>query len=340
MKLTTIYLVRHAQAEGNLFRRMQGQYDSNLTPFGLQQLSDLKARFASVELDACYTSDLTRAHNTALAVCASGAVEPVADPSFREVGVGVWEDVSFGYLTTFHAEKMLQFGRDPRSWSVPESEDFRQYTSRFLSAMEAAAKKYDGGAIAIVSHSVVMQGVLSALFPRTAMPHSVNTSVSCLEYDNGDYRVRYLNDFGHLQDRHRSFHGQKWRQEDGAQKGDVLWFRPGASEVDGLTPTPSPVVFTALEGFRPVGLLCLSEDDAWTGRVDYLGLTPSYRGFGLSVQLLGQAVSFLRQTGKRVLRLRPVQDPALEALCGKLAFAAGPDGDLVLDLARRLFPVP
>ena len=36
--MTTIYLIRHGEAEGNAFRRTHGQYDSILTPNGFRQL--------------------------------------------------------------------------------------------------------------------------------------------------------------------------------------------------------------------------------------------------------------------------------------------------------------
>ena len=32
--MTTIYLIRHGEAEGNLYRRIHGQFDSNITPLG------------------------------------------------------------------------------------------------------------------------------------------------------------------------------------------------------------------------------------------------------------------------------------------------------------------
>lgn len=339
MPMTTIYLIRHAEAEGNLCRRMHGQYDSNITPNGLRQLMDLKKRFENVHLDACYTSDLTRAKNTALAVCAAQGLEFRVDPGFREVGIGIWEDFSFGYLTTFHGLKMSQFGKGPCSWSVKDSESYQQYTTRFLDSMESAAMRHDGQTIAIVSHSVVMKGVLSLLFSDVEIPRSANTAVSCLEYDNGEYRVRFLNDSSHLDECHRTMRRQKWWQQDGAQGDDTLWFRTGMTDVDGLTPPLSPIVITALEDFRPVGLICMSEDDEETGRVDYLGLTPTYRGFGLSVQLMGQAVAYLRRMGKKTLRMRPIADQAFEALCRKLFFVQETNGELVLDLTVRLIPM-
>ena len=43
--MTTIYLIRHAEAEGNLYRLAHGQYNSTLTPRGYRQLSVLRRRF-------------------------------------------------------------------------------------------------------------------------------------------------------------------------------------------------------------------------------------------------------------------------------------------------------
>ena len=40
-----IYLIRHAEAEGNLYRRVHGWYDSPLTLRGLDQVKALEKRF-------------------------------------------------------------------------------------------------------------------------------------------------------------------------------------------------------------------------------------------------------------------------------------------------------
>ena len=54
--MTQIFLVRHGQAEGNLFRRVQGQSDADLTADGRAQLPYLTKRFAETPLAAVYTS--------------------------------------------------------------------------------------------------------------------------------------------------------------------------------------------------------------------------------------------------------------------------------------------
>ena len=46
--MTTVYIIRHAEAEGNLYRRVHGWYDSKLTEQGMMQVEALKKRFENV----------------------------------------------------------------------------------------------------------------------------------------------------------------------------------------------------------------------------------------------------------------------------------------------------
>lgn len=62
--MTKIYLIRHAEAEGNLYRRIQGHWDGSITPLGLQQIDALAQRFRREHIDALYCSDLSRARAT------------------------------------------------------------------------------------------------------------------------------------------------------------------------------------------------------------------------------------------------------------------------------------
>ena len=58
--MTTIYLIRHAEAEGNLYRIAQGQANSSITDRGERQIQALARRFADIPIDAVYASDLYR----------------------------------------------------------------------------------------------------------------------------------------------------------------------------------------------------------------------------------------------------------------------------------------
>lgn len=66
--MTTIYLIRHAEAEGNLYRRAHGWYNSIITDRGYHQIAALAKRFADTKFDAVYSSDRFRTMITALAI--------------------------------------------------------------------------------------------------------------------------------------------------------------------------------------------------------------------------------------------------------------------------------
>ena len=66
--MTTIYLIRHAEAEGNLYRIAQGQANSIITDRGWRQIQALERRFADIPVDAVYASDLYRTCTTASAI--------------------------------------------------------------------------------------------------------------------------------------------------------------------------------------------------------------------------------------------------------------------------------
>ena len=66
--MTTIYLIRHGQAEGNLYRRCHSWHNGLLTLKGREQVKALEKRFEGVSFDAVYSSDLYRAMSTAGAI--------------------------------------------------------------------------------------------------------------------------------------------------------------------------------------------------------------------------------------------------------------------------------
>ena len=94
--MTRVFIVRHAEAEGNLYRRVHGWYDSRLTADGFRQLSCLADRFAGEKIDAVYASDLRRTRETAMALAAPRGLPVVSDARLREIGMGVWEDKPWG----------------------------------------------------------------------------------------------------------------------------------------------------------------------------------------------------------------------------------------------------
>ena len=285
--MTKIYLVRHAEAEGNVYRRIHGQYDSRITPNGLRQVEALRARFQDIPIDACYTSDLNRTCVTARAVYLPKGLELRRDRRFREVDLGRWEDIPFGWLERFEPERMTQFNKEPQLWSVKDSETFPEYTQRFLTALREAAEENDGKTIAVFTHGCVLRGVQYLLGGNEWPPYCDNTAVSLLGYENGAFRIEYLNDSSHLSDEISTFARQKWWRAGGDRRDFNMWF-----ETEGETS------YAVLRD-RRVGHIRVSGRGCEKGelRIEDIFLEESHRGRALGAQLLGQAVSLARKMG-------------------------------------------
>lgn len=218
--MTKIYIIRHAEAEGNLYRIVQGQADSYVTSKGHLQIAALAERFRDIHLDALYTSDLRRTVATAEAITKYHDLEMRKTPRLREICMGVCEGMSFGDMRRYDPVQMDYFNNDPLRWSAEGAETVSQCTDRIHSAISDIAEAHDGETVAVVSHGVAIRSLLAKLLGiasrdmRTKLSHGDNTSVALLYYENGVFSVEYYNDNSHLPQELSTFARQTWWRSD------------------------------------------------------------------------------------------------------------------------------
>lgn len=340
--MTTIYLIRHGQAEGNYYRRCHSWHNGLLTPKGRKQLLLLERRFEGVRIDAVYSSDLYRAMSTAGAIYRPRGLTLRVDPDLREIGAGIWEDIPWGQLLYENRECLASFLRCDPDWHIEGSERFSQVCERVQRAVERIAAAHPGQTVAAVSHGCAIRAGLSAWLGMGIekigqIPLSDNTGVAKLEVENGQVKVDYYNDNSHLGSlaaparapgrdyalsgieanalRYRPLplpqdgagylaaREEGWRTGCGPMDGfDGPAFLSDAQKDAGHCPES---VLQALLGSTPVGILHTDwQKDAaqGIGWLRFLYMSPDFRGKGLSVQLLGQAVSAGRAMGRQYLR--------------------------------------
>ena len=236
--MTQIYLVRHAEAEGNLYRRVHGWYDSLITDNGYRQIAALAHRFESVQIDAVYSSDLFRTRTTAGAIYRQKGLELHTRRSLREVNMGVWEDKPWGVLARIDPEQLGWFNATDPRWGVEGGETHRQLRQRLGTALRKLAKDHPGQTIAVVSHGMAIRAALSELQGFTmeqmaAFPHSDNTAVSLVELEGDRVNVVFANDSSHLPEEISTFARQRWWKQDAGDLADAnLWYRPLDMEMD------------------------------------------------------------------------------------------------------------
>ena len=229
--MTKIYLIRHAEAEGNYYRRIHGWYNGLITARGKKQIATLAERFRDVEIDALYSSDLSRTMETAGAILKfheNLTLQTVE--RLREVKMGVWEDVPWGNAAFDTPEQMLYFSNNPEKWDIPGGEKFSALQTRIVGALSEIAKNHDNETIAIVSHGAAIRSVICHVLNISAeeiskVPHGDNTCVALFDYENGSLTAEYYNDNSHLSDNLSTFAKQTWWREDSTLSFDTANLR-------------------------------------------------------------------------------------------------------------------
>ena len=330
---TKIFLIRHAEAEGNLFRVAHGQYDSVITPQGYRQLACLRERFRNETLDAVYGSDLTRTHTTASALYVPRNLPFRPMLLLREIRLGVWEQMTWGEIQRMDRQMYVDFNKRPDLWQVEAAETFAQVRDRMLEAIRRIAAENPGGTAAAASHGAALRTLLGTLqgmsleeIGRTG--HGDNTAVSLLEVDGDDVRVIYRDDASHLPDELSTFRRQSWHKDDAATEPG-LWFRV-ASEGDGKRTED------ALLDEEVYGTISMALEPNALRITDYR-LVSALRGQRYGIQLLGQAVQYARTQGRETLVLTCPEE--LKGYFSKYGFVSS-GGDMVMDLRRIVREIP
>lgn len=296
--MTTVYLIRHAEAEGNLYRRCHGHYDSAITDRGYRQIAALAKRLARERIDAAYSSDLTRTQTTALAVTRVHGLPLLLDARLREIGVGVWEDKTWAWLAEFDRARLVTFNSDIGAFSVEGGERMADVRERMLAALRDIVAANPGKTVAVFSHGMALRTLVGTLQGLSLAEvdgtgHAENTAVTKLEADEDGVRVVYRDDASHLPDELTTLRKQLWtKTKDGVEPG--VWFEPDA-ETEGR--------FEAVrEGGERIGAVALRKLGGAAAEIGEFRLDDERQRQGLGVRLLGQAVSYARSQGCDTLR--------------------------------------
>ena len=334
---TKLFLIRHAEAEGNLFRVAHGQYDSVITPQGYRQLAYLRRRFQEEQIDAVYGSDLTRTRITASALYVPRALEFHPLPLLREIRLGAWEQMSWGEIQRQDRQMYIHFNKRPDLWSVPGAETYAQVRDRMLAGVRQIAAENPGRTVAATSHGAALRTLLGAvqglsLEETGATGHGDNTAVSLLEVEGDAIRLVFRDDASHLPAAASTFHRQSWHKDDAATEPG-LWFQ--TLQEDGAGRTAAAMMDDTEIGRVSMVL----EPEAL--RITAYQIAPASRGKRYGVQLLGQAAQFARAHGREKVVLTCPRDLAgyfVQYGCAETG--SGESVDLVLDLRRVVREIP
>lgn len=351
--MTEIYVIRHVEAEGNLYRMMQGRWDGGVTALGSMQRDALSLRFKDIHIDALYSSPLYRARFTATAITRFHDLEINIEPRLSEIDSGHWEAMPFGNLMIEQGEQFNNFLRKPEDFYVEGAESFFDVQKRAMAALIDIAQRHEGQTVAITSHGVAIRCALTGVLGLRlndvdTVPIFNNTGVARLFYEDGSFTAEYINDYSHLEGlppsshskitalwhkhidprEHRDFYIDCYRNAWLAAHGDLEGFNPEtyyASAVEHYL-ADRESIYMILNRNEPVGIVELDTkrgEHAHYGWVSLLYLREDYRKRGLGIQLLGRAIMKYQALGRKTLRLHVSDDnTAALAFYNKFGFKA------------------
>lgn len=319
--MTRIFLVRHAESEGNIYRRAHGHYNGLVTDRGQKQIEQLSKRFEGEQIAAIYSSDLSRAKTTATAFTKSRNLQINTTQKLREVQLGEWEDRAWGDLEYLESDMNRRFNYDPATWSVSGSEPYEDVQKRMLSFIKETAKLHDSETIVMVSHGFAIRSLMCLLkgIPSheiNKMPYCDNSAVNLLTYDKDNIEIEYYSDNTHLSDEISTFSNQSWWRTKEKWASENLRFMP----LNEVASESLIQIFKARAGERahvdmqyaafladePIGIIgldTLRDKNRGIGWISYMHVIPERRDKSYGTQLLGLAVSDYRKLGREKLRI-------------------------------------
>ena len=167
-RVTRLCLVRHGQTDWNLEGRYQGQSDVPLNENGRGQAESLIEKLRSRKFSAIYTSDLSRARETAEPIAKALGIPLRIEPRLREINQGEWEGQLVDDLKARYTELWAQRAIDPASVRPPGGETVGEVAERVYAALDDIARIFPTGNVLVVSHGLSI---------ATAICHSQNIPV-------------------------------------------------------------------------------------------------------------------------------------------------------------------
>lgn len=199
-----LLLIRHGETDWNLIHRYQGQSDVPLNQTGLGQATQLAQRLASETIHAIYSSDLSRAVDTAHEIANRQEQAPALqkDSRWRELSFGKWEGLN-------HEEIQAQWHDEAAAWyadlvnlSPPGGESLLQLASRVQSALEELKSNHKEQTVLVVSHSGAIQALLCHILgmdlKRYWQFRVLQASLTIVSFHEDNAALKLFNDTSHL----------------------------------------------------------------------------------------------------------------------------------------------
>jgi probable phosphoglycerate mutase len=198
---TEVLLIRHGESQAVVPGSTESG-DPPLSEEGVRQAALLAQRLVSKRIDGVWTSTMSRAKQTGMAITDGRGIDIVARDDLREVFLGDWELGEFRRRAAIGDPEYLAFVASGRWETIPNAEADEMLRDRVTHAVEEAAAAFEHGTVAVVCHGGAINAWLARFTGchRSMIASIDNTSVTRLRTDGERWVVLGVNDRHHLGD--------------------------------------------------------------------------------------------------------------------------------------------
>jgi len=334
--MTRLYLIRHVEAEGNLYRIAQGQYDGSVTLLGEAQLACIAEYFKSVPIDAVYASDLYRAYRTGCAAASGHGLKVTPDTRLREIGYGPWvEAQAWSDLERDWPEELAIYHNDLLSFRSPGGEFVGDIGKRMTDSIREIAQRHPNQTVAVASHCLALTAFFSKVLQVPRLPYMHNAAITIMDCDGENFTMVEYDRTSHLD-------ALAPRMGEFAKRPNVEFgYRPITAADSAFIHVCAPELtedttlsgFIALDKDISVGFILWDAD-----RIGYFALLDAYRGHGNGAQLIGRVAVEGRRHNIDALTVDvpDARDGVLRFLC-RLGFVRQENGQCQLDIRLKSY---
>ena len=203
MESTRILLVRHGETDWNASGRIQGHSDTPLNAAGRQQAQRVAQRLAREPIRALYSSDLSRAFETATIIGVPLGLTVVASPRLRERQYGVWEGLTSAEIQARYPEQFAIWRARSTDFAPPQGETRSELLTRALAELETIARRHVSEVVVVVTHGglcyVLINHILGSVDGDRREFTFGNASIHTLEVSGNQWSVISVNETAHLE---------------------------------------------------------------------------------------------------------------------------------------------
>jgi probable phosphoglycerate mutase len=201
--LTRLCIVRHGETAWNAEHRVQGQLDIPLNEIGLRQAQAVGRVLGAERFDVIYSSDLSRAMQTAQPTAKALGMRILTDKELRERHYGMFERQTYAEVKGRHSAEYARFAaRDP-DFDFGGGESLTNFSTRCISAVSRLAKQHEGQHILVFTHGGVLdelyrhiQGVPARAVRDFGIP---NCGLNRVEFALARWQIQAWADVAHLE---------------------------------------------------------------------------------------------------------------------------------------------